>query len=155
MHTTSPQYRRLRSLAAVLTVSLTIACGGGDAESDHDDDAPGANGSQSQGSPRLTGTIIEITMHTNEKGNYFEPARIEAKPGDVLRFKLATGVHNVHFVADSNPGVAKEKLPPVSMFAQLPGQTIDIPMTFGEGDFYFQCDPHALLGMIGRVKVDD
>jgi plastocyanin len=28
-------------------------------------------------------------------------------------------------------------------------------LTFAEGSYYFQCDPHALLGMIGRLHVDD
>jgi plastocyanin len=36
---------------------------------------------------------------------------------------------------------------------QLPGQTKDILLDFGTGSFYFQCDPHALLGMVGRVNV--
>ena len=46
-------------------------------------------------------------------------------------------------------------LPPVSAFLQLPGQTFDVPMTFDEGKFYFQCDPHALLGMVGTITVED
>jgi plastocyanin len=37
---------------------------------------------------------------------------------------------------------------------QLPGQSIDIPLNFGKGKFYFQCDPHAALGMKGHVEVE-
>lgn len=101
----------------------------------------------------LTGRVIEITMHTDDKGNYFLPAKIEARPGDLLRFKLATGVHNVNFLADSNRG--RTGLPAPSAFLQLPGQTYDVPLTFGTGHFYFQCDPHALLGMFARLEVED
>lgn len=134
----------------VLSFALLVSCGGESASPGRDDDArPAAAASAA----KLTGTVIEITMHTDADGNYFEPARIEAHEGDVLRFKLVTGVHNVHFLPDSNPGA--RNLPPMSLFLQLPGQTLDIPLTFGEGKFYFQCDPHALLGMVARLEVED
>ncbi len=93
-------------------------------------------------------------MTTDEKGNYFTPTEIEAKPGDVLKFTLVAGVHNIDFLADSNPGVPN--LPPPSAFLQLPGQTLEIPVNFAPGkSYYFQCDPHALLGMKGRLTVED
>jgi plastocyanin len=100
-----------------------------------------------------TGRIITIEMITDEKGNYYKPSKIEAHRGDVLRFVLKTGVHNVHFLADSNPG--KTGLPKASELLQLPGQDLDIPVTFAAGHYYFQCDPHAALGMIGRLEVED
>jgi plastocyanin len=102
--------------------------------------------------PCATCKVITITMHTTEAGNYFEPAKFEAHEGDVLRFTLVTGVHNINFLPDSNKNVSG--LPPVSDMLQLPGQTKDILLNFGTGDFYFQCDPHALLGMVGRVEVE-
>ena len=91
-------------------------------------------------------------MTSTEAGNYFEPKKIEAHEGDVLRFTVGIGVHNVDFLPDSNPG--KQNLPPVSDMLQLPGQTKDILLNFGTGHFYFQCDPHALLGMMGHVEVE-
>lgn len=102
--------------------------------------------------PCATCKVIEVTMTTTEKGNFYTPNKIEAHEGDVLRFKLVVGVHNVNFLPDSNPG--KKNLPPVSDMLQLPGQTADIALNFGTGQFYFQCDPHALLGMVGHVKVE-
>ena len=104
-------------------------------------------------SAKLTGRAIELTVSSDAKGNYFEPSHFEAHEGDVLRVRLVTGVHNINFLPDSNPG--KVGLPAPSALLQLPGQTLDIPLTFGKGDFYFQCDPHALLGMKGRVHVDE
>lgn len=102
--------------------------------------------------PAPTGRIIEIGMHTDENGNYFLPADVEAKPGDVLRYTLVTGVHNVNFLPDSNPGAAN--LPPASDMLQLPGQTHDVIVTMGPGKHFYQCDPHAALGMVGHVTVE-
>lgn len=98
--------------------------------------------------------VIVIKMTTEADGtNRFSPAELEAHQGDVLRFTLGMGVHNVNFLPDSN--TVKTGLPPASPMLQLPGQTYDIKVTMEEGRYYFQCDPHALLGMIGHVKVED
>lgn len=134
-------------LLSATTAVLLAACGGTDSPGG----TPAVTPSTAVASVPLTGTIIEVGMQTNDKGNYFEPASITAKPGDVIRFKLVQGVHNVDFLADSNPGHAS--LPAATAFAQLPGQALDVPLTFGSGQFYFQCDPHAALGMVGRVDV--
>jgi plastocyanin len=48
----------------------------------------------------------------------------------------------------------KSGLPPASALLQLPGQTIDLKVTLPEGKYYFHCDPHALLGMKGRMEVE-
>jgi plastocyanin len=103
--------------------------------------------------PTPTGDTIVVELITDENGNYFKPKEIEAKKGDLIRFTLVTGVHNVHFLPDSNPG--KKGLPPVSEFLQLPGQTYDLAVNFDEGHYYFQCDPHAALGMVGKLEVED
>lgn len=130
----------------LLTLAAVAACGGG---AGADKGAPAAGGAPA--AVAATGTVHEITMTTDDKGSSFSPNTISAKPGDLLRFKLAVGVHNVNFLPDSNPG--KSGLPAVSTFLQLPGQTYEVPLTFGEGTFYFQCDPHAALGMKGHVTV--
>ena len=103
--------------------------------------------------PAASGRIIEIRTVTDDKGNYFEPNRIEAHEGDVLRLVNVSGVHNMHFLPDSNPSGAQ--LPPATDMLQLPGQTIDVPVTMKEGKYYFQCDPHAALGMVGHLEVED
>ena len=74
-----------------------------------------------------------------------------ARRGDVLRVTLGTGVHNVHFVQ----GPAGATLPPPSDFLQLPGQTQDIVLDFPAGDYQFQCDPHAALGMKGTLALSE
>ena len=145
--------RRL-TIASSLAL-LVLACGGGEQAQPETPSTsstpPSTSGAQTPDEGRK---VITIEMTTDAQGNNkFSPARFEAHRGDVLRFTLVTGVHNVHFLADSNPpGLA---LPPASALLQLPGQTVDIKVTWPEGKYYFQCDPHALLGMIGRVEVED
>ena len=145
--------RRLLLAAGTLSALALTACGGGgEREHEKGEARPEAERGEHHDAA-ATGKVITVQVTTDEKGNYFSPAEIEAKEGDVLRFTLVTGVHNVHFLADSNAG--KSGLPPASDMLQLPGQTYDVPLTFGEGTFYFQCDPHVALGMKGHVKVED
>jgi plastocyanin len=98
-----------------------------------------------------TGKIIVVTMTSDEKGNYFTPATIDAARGDVIRFTLKTGVHNVSFPHDSNSITAG--LPNSSDFLQLPDQEYDVAVNMPVGSYYFHCDPHAALGMKGKLNV--
>jgi len=103
--------------------------------------------------PDAGGKVIAVVAETDDEGkNRFEPADFEAKKGDVIRYTLKSGVHNVHFLPDSNPGVQGLPAQPSDML-QLPGQTLDVKVTWAPGKHYFQCDPHALLGMMGHVTV--
>ena len=129
---------------------FALACGGERSPDGAPADAPVPGGSDV---PAAEGKVIEIKLITDEQGNRFEPAAIEAEQGDILRLVLVTGVHNLHFLPDSNPGATG--LPPASEMLQLPGQTVDIPVTMKPGHYFFQCDPHALLGMVGHLEVED
>jgi plastocyanin len=103
--------------------------------------------------PDPGGKIITVQMLTDDQGNNrFDPAEIEAHRGDVIRFTLKTGVHNMHFLPDSNS--VKEGLPPASQLLQLPGQAVDLKVTMPEGKYYLQCDPHAALGMKAKLEVE-
>ena len=147
--------RPIRPWLAVV-VSLTLAACGGGTDSPGRADAPGAGDGEPAAATSgvaATGDVIEVKMITDDLGNRFEPAEIEAEQGDVIRLVLVSGVHNLHFLPDSNPGATG--LPPASDLLQLPGQTLDILITMPEGEYYFQCDPHAALGMVGKLEVDD
>ena len=116
-------------------------------------DLSAAAGQAPAGDQAAGGRTIVVEAYTDAAGNYFKPNEIEAKKGDVIRFTLKMGVHNVHFLPDSNPG--KTGLPAASDMLQLPGQTYDVPVTQASGRYYFQCDPHALLGMKGHLTVKE
>jgi len=102
--------------------------------------------------PGPGGKVIVVELSSDEKGNYFTPSEVTAKKGDVIRYTLKVGVHNVHFLADSNAGKSGYPAAPSDML-QLPGQTYDVLVSFPTGKYYFQCDPHAALGMRGHLVV--
>lgn len=140
--------------SALALVALTLAACSKPADAPAADagagDAPAASAAAS--APAATGKVIEIKAITDEKGSRFEPNKVEAHPGDVLRVSLVSGVHNIHFTPERNPGVSG--LPDASEMLQLPGQTVDVPVTFQPGTYHFQCDPHAALGMVGELEVE-
>jgi plastocyanin len=135
---------------------LVTACGGERAPADQAGSSqPAATATPAGGpaTPDAGGKVVLVEMETDAAGvNKFEPATVTARRGDVVRFTLISGVHNVHFLADSNPG--KAGLPPASALLQLPHQTYDLKVTWEPGTYYFQCDPHALLGMVGHLTVE-
>jgi plastocyanin len=137
------------SLLTAVALALLSACGGD--RSKTVSDAPAAVSDSAPAAPAATGTVIEVKAISDETGNHFEPNKIKAHPGDVLRFTLVSGVHNVSFPADKNPGATG--LPEPSDVLQLPGQTLDVPVSFKPGEYHFQCDPHAPLGMTGELDV--
>ena len=149
------RFTKVAALAG--TLALLAGCGGGgEPAMEHPSAAPPSGGAATPGAPltpATDGEVIKVEMVTDEQGNNrFVPSEFEAHVGDVLRFTLVSGVHNVHFLADSN--AATTGLPAASPMLQLPGQTFDVGVNFKEGRYYFQCDPHALLGMVGHVKVE-
>jgi plastocyanin len=149
-----------RTFAALsIAVLFSLACGGGEKAATTDTTAaaaPAAAPPAAPGapvSPGPGGKVIVVTLTSDAKGNYFTPSEIEAHRGDVIRYTLNIGVHNVHFLPDSN--TIKTGLPPASELLQLPGQTYDLLVSFPKGKYYFQCDPHAALGMKGHLEVED
>ena len=143
-------------LSGISLALVAAACSGEKKEAEKEGGeaaapAPAAGGAAA--SVPLTGDTIIVEAWTDATGNYFKPKDIEAHQGDVVRWVLKQGVHNVHFLPDSN--TIKEGLPPVSDFLQLPGQTYDLVVSLKEGKYYFQCDPHAALGMKGHLEVEE
>lgn len=154
------------SAGAICTAALTAACSGGDKAASGDSagaapasatpSADAASGfSASPLTPDAGRKVVTVTLETDAQGqNRFDPAKFEVHQGDVIRFTLKSGAHNVHFLADSNVNVRGLPTQP-SDILQLPGQTLDLKVSFAKGKHYFQCDPHALLGMVGHVEVED
>lgn len=139
-----------RAIFAALALALALgACGGKDSSQPGSDAQPSA---APAAAPAATGALIEIKAITDDQGNRFEPNEIEAKPGDVLRIVLVSGVHNISFPAAENGNASG--LPAASDLLQLPGQTLDLQITMAPGHYVFQCDPHAALGMTGKLEVE-
>ena len=142
-------------IGLVVAGVVGAACGGGGEQKAAP--APAGQAAGQAGGPVTPGPggkVITVEMNTDDQGNNrFTPADFEANQGDVIRFTLVTGVHNAHFLADSNPGA--QGLPPAGPLLQVPGQTYDVAVSFPPGRYFYQCDPHALLGMIGHVTVKE
>ena len=151
---------RLPIACSVLVAALTLTACGGQEQPAGDSTpqtaaapAPAATNMGENLTPDPGGKIIVVQMMTDDQGNNrYEPAEFEAHQGDVVRFTLKAGVHNANFLPDSN--AVKTNLPPATPLLQLPGQTIDIKVTMPPGKYYFHCDPHALLGMKGKLEVE-
>ena len=144
------------ALAAALVLA---ACGGAQDPSSSAQSASSPSGQTSPtpaGGPQTPdagGKVVTVEMLTDDQGNnVFRPAEVTANRGDVVRYTLVSGVHNVHFVADSNPNAQVLPAAPGEML-QLPGQTYDVKVASPAGRYFFQCDPHALLGMVGHLVV--
>jgi plastocyanin len=145
--------RKQLLLETILVCAVTAACGTTDATKGANSDTTAATATNATPSAAPTGKIVTVELNSDANGNYFKPASFEVHRGDVVRFTLRSGVHNVHFLPDSNAG--KSNLPPASDMLQLPDQTFDFPVNLAEGKYYFQCDPHAALGMMGHMEVED
>jgi plastocyanin len=138
--------------AALATLLIAAACSEKKEPGEQSSTAPGATPAAAP-DVKPTGKSITVELYSDEKGNYFKPNDFEVHRGDKIVFTLVSGVHNVHFLPDSNPG--KQGLPPAAEMLQLPGQTYELFVGLAPGHYYFQCDPHALLGMIGHLEVED
>lgn len=135
-------------IGALAVVALTAAACNSNGDVSRPDGAAAV-----QPSVEPTGTVIEVKMVSGGSGELFTPADLTAQRGDVIRFVLEAGVHNVSFPADKNPaGVA---LPAASAYLQIPGQTHDLLVALPAGEYNYHCDPHAVLGMIGTLTVLD
>jgi plastocyanin len=147
--------QRIVPYVLLAAAALSAACGGEKKTTPSETPstaAPAAAVASGPLTPDPGGKIITVELSSDADGNYFKPSEITAKRGDVVRFKLKVGVHNVHFLADSNAGRTGYPQAP-SDFLQLPGQTYDVAVHFAAGTYYFQCDPHVALGMKGHLIV--
>jgi plastocyanin len=153
--------RAARIAAAVATLAGLVACGGDAKPAEQPTAATSGTASTSSAdtwsagpiTPDAGGKVVAVDLTTDGTGNYFTPAEVHVKPGDVVRFNLKVGVHNIHFLADSNSG--HTGFPQAgSDFLQMPGQTVDFLVHMPKGSYYFQCDPHAALGMKGHLVVE-
>src|SRR5580765_809518 len=103
------RYRQSTPIIAAAALLFAACSGKEKAASDSTQQAapaPAANASTAFSenlTPDPGGKVIEVHLMTDEQGNNkFEPKEIEAHRGDVIRFTLKTGVHNVDFLPDSN-----------------------------------------------------
>src|SRR6185503_15799547 len=154
-HPTMSASRSPFIILSAATLAVLAACGGESKPTAASSSAPPAAAAAPSGpqTPDPGGKVVVVELSSDANGNYFKPAEVHVKRGDVVRYTLKVGVHNVHFLADSNAGKSGFPASP-SDFLQLPGQTYDVLVHLDKGSYYFQCDPHAALGMKGHLIVE-
>lgn len=100
-------------------------------------------------------TVIEVRMVDTGGGQWrFEPADIDVRPGDVVRFvQDDIAPHNVEFKdVPSGTDLGDARMGP---FLLRKGDTYDVAIDdrFGLGEHKYVCTPHAPLGMVGTINV--
>ena len=77
----------------------------------------------------------------------FEPAVLKVSKGDTIHFKAVDASHNSATIEGMIPAGAKEWNGQMNM---------DISVTLDtEGVYVYQCDPHAMMAMVGVIQVGE
>jgi plastocyanin len=170
------RFERFAVVAAVITLG---ACAGGD-KKPADTTAVGVDTSAATGTANtsgtpatggtatmapITGTTHEVKMIGDAKGYRFEPATINVKQGDGVKYiMISGGPHNVAFDAASIPADVKpqldanmgtDKMGELSSNMKMnPNDAITISFAnIKPGQYPFHCVPHLAMGMKGVVTV--
>ena len=118
--------------ASVILAALTLSCSGSE------------------------GRVITVRM-LDDGGSYrFEPAHLDVRRGDILRFEQAGAMpHNVEFVRNTVPAGVDLEGTWIGQFLVAKGETYDVVVDdrFADGVYDFVCSPHAALGMTGTITV--
>ncbi|HET9004402.1 MAG TPA: plastocyanin/azurin family copper-binding protein [Gemmatimonadaceae bacterium] len=166
---------RFNGIALVAGAMAIVACAGGEKKTETtttttDTTAAAATttstttataGSSTAMAP-ITGKTVEVKMIGDGTTYKFEPAEIELKQGDGVKFIMVSGgPHNVAFI--DTPAAAQAQLS-ANMPQQMKELTSPMMMTANEtytvsfanvpvGTYNFHCEPHAAMGMKGKITV--
>lgn len=165
----------IRKLPILGLLALAAACGGGGENTDAA--ASADTGTAASGTPTVTtttpstpaapttgapvtpdagGQVHEVRMVTTQGGasGVFEPAQINVRKGDVIRWTMADGqaVHNVSFSQGQNNPAGFTPPADSPMYTQQ-GQTYELKVDWNPGTYNYVCVPHAMMGMTGSVTV--
>jgi len=131
----------LGAIAIVLGSVALTACAGG-VENAAIDDAP---------------RTVVVSMKENGTEVSFEPAIVEVRRGDILRFVQEGSMpHNVELVRNTAPKGVDLGDYWKGPYLTKQGEIYDIVIDerFADGEYDFLCAPHVALGMKGRLVVN-
>lgn len=152
----------LSTAASLASVILLSGCGRSNntsTTSQSDSTTASADSAQTPAAAaEPVGEIVDIKMRGTKEGYFFQPNQVVVKPGDKVRFTMVDGgPHNVSFSDQSLPNGASMVLENrgklVGALLQAPSQTYEIQFTkdLPGGEYNFVCQPHAALGMKGKI----
>ena len=169
---------RFMSLALLAGAMMVGACGGGDSNTDtasttpvvSDTSTPAVSGATTGAAPAAgamaaapaTGTTHTVQMVMEGTSYKFVPAEITVKAGDAIKWVMVSGApHNVAFL--NVPADAKTQLDAnmPEKVSELTGKMLMNPneeytVSFANvkpGTYDYTCQPHAAMGMNGKVTV--
>jgi plastocyanin len=96
----------------------------------------------------ITGAAYSTQYTITNSGIVFTPDYLEINPGDTVSFELAT-MHNAVEVSEAT-WMAGDTTSDGGFRLPFGGGTVDLTTI---GIHYYVCQPHASLGMKGRIKV--
>jgi manganese oxidase len=114
-----------------------------------------ACGSAGEASP--AGRTIVVAIKDDGMNMRYEPARIEARRGDVIRFvQEGTMPHNVQFVRNNSPDGVELGDAWNGPYLNGNGEVYEVQVDerFLDGSYEFVCTPHIAMGMKGELVVD-
>ncbi|MDQ6612662.1 MAG: plastocyanin/azurin family copper-binding protein [Gemmatimonadota bacterium] len=166
---------RFLGLAIVTTAALMVsACSKGTdrsgdsakaANAEAAAPAAGAPGAAAVAMKPITGTTHEVKMIGDEKGYRFEPAVLNIKEGDGVKFiMISGGPHNVAFDAPSLTPPVKAQLGAnmgpdqiaelSSKYVQAANEEYTISFAgIPAGTYDYVCTPHLAFNMRGKLTV--
>jgi plastocyanin len=108
--------------------------------------------------------IVRLEVEVQQEIYRFVPARVTARPGDVIRFKVSSGApHNIAFDGDRLSGPAREALNSAmpNRTGDLSGPILDrtgaeyrfVVPALPAGHYGFFCTPHRAYDMRGELIV--
>ena len=96
----------------------------------------------------------DVVVTLSEDGYAFEPAEVSINVGETVcwQWKDSTDVHNVVSVIDFEDYASSG-----GFSSGEPSNTVDFRHTFTEDNatYYYACEPHATMGMVGKVTVGE
>jgi plastocyanin len=162
---------RLNALALITSAIVLVGCGGGGDAGSSDTGTAAPGGAATGGAPAggtataapITGTTHVVNMVGDGSSYRFEPATINVKPGDGIRFVSVSGPpHNVGFSADSIPdNVEPQLIANMPESVGLEGKYLTQPneewvLSLGNvpaGRYPIHCTPHLTFNMRGVINV--
>lgn len=101
--------------------------------------------------------VVEIRMVTENGEFYFDPIGVQVEPGTTVRFVLENDVHNsvAYHPDNGRPLRIPEGAEPwASPIFTEQGASFEVTLT-EEGVYDYFCQPHEMMGMVGRIVVGD
>ncbi len=154
----------MRVTSMMAGLALVLAACGGEKKADN---AAATTDSTAMSTPAMNapataGATHDVDMVMDGTQPKFQPASINVKAGDVIRFhNKSGGPHSVNFWPDSIPANAASAISIAPASSALDSETMleqdgVVTVTLKNaptGTYKFYCMPHLALGMVGQLTV--